>query len=433
MTIRPEELAGRLRTAREACRLKQEDVARHLAVSRSTVAQMELGNRVVTSLELDRLARLYGRDIRELVSEEIDARCAPDQEEDSLVTLFRRDPDVSDQQEVVEALGRCLSLGREITNLERLLGIERELIATVVYTLPPPRAKWEAVQQGERIAVEERGRLGLGDGRIPSITERLSTQGVRTAELDLPADISGLTLVDPGTGILVAANRGHPFARRRFSYAHEYCHVLLDRAEKSSISRADRREDLIEVRANAFAASLLLPADGVRRFIRGLGKGQPSRLQTDVFDEEAVVAAESRASPGSQDIQMYDVVLLAHRFGVSRTSALFRLRNLRLITRPQLEALRSQEERGLGRELAQFLELTEPDHEEAQGELRHRLLSLCLEAFRRDAITRAKIRELSGMVRVPARTLQRVLEAIDLARDDNAGVGHAGQHARGKR
>ena len=52
------ELGRRLRVAREAYRMTQEAVAGRLGVSRSTVAQMELGNRAVTSLELDRLATL---------------------------------------------------------------------------------------------------------------------------------------------------------------------------------------------------------------------------------------------------------------------------------------------------------------------------------------------------------------------------------------
>ena len=64
------ELGRRLRAAREASRLTQEAVAHRLGVSRSTVAQMELGNRAVTSLELDRLATLYARDIRDLLTDD---------------------------------------------------------------------------------------------------------------------------------------------------------------------------------------------------------------------------------------------------------------------------------------------------------------------------------------------------------------------------
>ncbi|PYO36761.1 MAG: XRE family transcriptional regulator, partial [Candidatus Rokuibacteriota bacterium] len=50
--------------------MTQEAVAGRLGVSRSTVAQMELGNRAVTSLELDRLATLYARDIRDFLSDD---------------------------------------------------------------------------------------------------------------------------------------------------------------------------------------------------------------------------------------------------------------------------------------------------------------------------------------------------------------------------
>jgi len=105
MTVNREELGRRLRTAREACRMKQEDVAKHLEVSRSTVAQMELGNRAVTSLELDKLAYLFGRDIREFLAEEF-------REDDALVALFRRHPEVADEEEVLQALRDCMSLGR---------------------------------------------------------------------------------------------------------------------------------------------------------------------------------------------------------------------------------------------------------------------------------------------------------------------------------
>src|ERR671923_2210606 len=105
MAISQHELGRRLRTVREACHLTQDDVARHLHLSRSAIVQMELGNRTVTSLELDRLADLFGRDIREFLAEDF-------REDDALVAFFRRYPDVAQHAEVVEALRKCLALGR---------------------------------------------------------------------------------------------------------------------------------------------------------------------------------------------------------------------------------------------------------------------------------------------------------------------------------
>ncbi|MCK5802547.1 MAG: helix-turn-helix transcriptional regulator, partial [Lentisphaeria bacterium] len=81
MAIEQKELGQRLKGAREACGMTQDDVARQLSVSRSTVAQMELGNRAVTGIELSRLAYLFGKDLQSFVAVE-----APDQE-DALVAL----------------------------------------------------------------------------------------------------------------------------------------------------------------------------------------------------------------------------------------------------------------------------------------------------------------------------------------------------------
>jgi len=404
--VSKEELGRRLRAAREACHLKQEDVAGRLGVSRSTIAQMELGNRAVTSLELDKLAHLYGRDLREFLAEEF-------HEEDALVALFRRHPEVPEQEDVMEALRGCVALGRELTNLERLLEIDRDVATVATYPLPVPRTKWDAVQQGERIAGEERRRLGLGTVPLPNVAELLDAQGVRTAQIGLPDDVSGLTLIEPDIGLFVLANNrqpGHGHVRRRFSYAHEYCHVLLDREQKGAISRASDRDSLFEVRANAFAASLLMPAEGVKEFVKGLAKGRPSRLQAEVFDEEEALPALARPAPGSQAIQMYDIVLLAHHFGVSRISELYRLKNLKLVSEPEFDALKSQEEGGLGRTMATVLGLPEPEREEARNEFRHRFLALALEAFRRGEITRRKLGELAAMVGVGDNDLTKTLK-----------------------
>ncbi|MFQ5504483.1 MAG: helix-turn-helix domain-containing protein [Planctomycetota bacterium] len=402
MPVGKEELARRLKAAREACNLRQDDVARHLGVSRSTIAQIELANRAVSSLELDKLAYLLGRDIRELLADEFN-------EEDVLVALFRKHPEIAGQEQLFRALRDCIALGREITDLECALRIDRDLAALPSYTLPPPRTKWDAIQQGERVAVEERRRLGLGISPLPNVAELLESQGARTAQVRLPNDVSGLTLVEPELGVLVVANVDHAFPRRRFSYTHEYCHVLLDRGQRGTISRTDDRDSVLEVRANTFAAGLLMPRDGVVEFVRGLAKGRPSRLQAEIFDEEEASIAQARPAPGSQTIQLYDVVLLAHHFGVSRLSALYRLKNLKLVSDPRFDELKSQDEQGLGKALLRLLDLPDPDDQDARNEFRHRFLALALEAFRREEVSRQKLFELARMVGVADADLDKLL------------------------
>jgi Zn-dependent peptidase ImmA (M78 family)/DNA-binding XRE family transcriptional regulator len=395
-----QELGRRLKAAREACHLTQDDVAARLDVSRSTIAQMELGNRAVTSLELDRLAWLYGRDIRSFLADEF-------RSEDALVAVFRRHPEMAREDTVLDTVRHTLAAGREVTNLERLLGVDADLTMLPAYALKTPATKWEAIQQAERIAVEERRRLGLGGSPLPGVAELLEGQGVRTARADLPQDVSGLTVAEPDVGVLVVVNGTHVPWRQRFSFAHEYCHVLLDRDRRGAISRGADRDTLPEVRANAFGAAFLMPAEGVVAFLQGLAKGQASRLKAEVFDEEAALPAQARPAPGSQDIQLYDVALLAHHFGVSRISALYRLKNLKLLTEPEFAALQIQEEAGHGKQIAGTLGLRDPS--EGGDGVRARIVTLALEAFRRGEITRRKLEELAALAGLESSSIAQVL------------------------
>ena len=396
--------------------MTQDDVSRHLGVSRPTVAQMELGNRAVTGLELSRLAYLFGKDVRTLVADQEPAN------EDALVALFRHHPELSTVEEVREALRRCVALGRELTGLERLLDIDRDLATVASYPLSPPRTTWEAIQQGERVAQDERRRLGLGLASLPDLAELLETQDVHTAQVPLPDDISGLTLIEPEIGFLVVANRDHHVVRRRFSYAHEYCHVLVDRDQGGLVSQGKDRDDLREVRANSFAASFLMPAEAVHQFIHASGKGRSSRMEAEVFDERSPIHARARSAPGSQAIQPYDVVRMAHHFRVSRTSACYRLRSTRLLTPPQLAVLLEQERADHGRRLEQLLGLPERDHHALRNEFRNRFLGLALEAFRREEISRAKLLEVAAMVDICSYEVDQAVRALGLDQDDDAEV-----------
>jgi transcriptional regulator with XRE-family HTH domain len=64
------EMGVRLRGAREYLNFSQEEVAIALGVSRPAVTNMEAGARKVDSLELDKLARLYGRTVTYFLSGE---------------------------------------------------------------------------------------------------------------------------------------------------------------------------------------------------------------------------------------------------------------------------------------------------------------------------------------------------------------------------
>lgn len=394
MSISRRELGQRLRNGRRASHVTQADAADVLGVPRSAISQMESGNRNISGLELHRLAHLYGRDIREFLEDEF-SETAP------ITALFRSHPDVSLDAPARESLMLCTELQHHIAKLRGLLGLESGLLSVPNYSPPAPGSKWDAVRHGGRAATEERRRLDLGNAPLPDVTDLLEAQGISTAQVPLPDDISGLTLIDDANGVLVVANRDHHILRRRFSFAHEYAHVLLDRNRTGTLSHVRDRGSLMEVRANAFAAAFLMPAEGVRAYVRGLEKGHRSRNRADTFDEAAPIRVEGRFQGESQELQMHDVVRLADHFRVSCTAVLFRIRALKLLSDVDHQRLVAEDRAGLAKTLRKVLDLPEPEHAVERTRFRSRFLALAIEAFARGRISPATLDELGALVEVP--------------------------------
>jgi hypothetical protein len=100
---------------------------------------------------------------------------------------------------------------------------------------------------------------------------------------------------------------------------------------------------------------------------------------------------------------------------VSRTAALFRLRNLRLVTDAEFERLKALDDAGKGKQFADLLGLAEPNHTDIRTEFRHRFLAL--EAYRREEISRSKLGELASMVDLAADDLDRLIDDTGLGGD----------------
>jgi Zn-dependent peptidase ImmA (M78 family)/transcriptional regulator with XRE-family HTH domain len=413
MAISQSELGQRLKQARESCGMTQDDVAQEMGMVRATIAQIELGNRSVSGLELARLSYLYARDIREFLAEEFN--------QDSLMAVLLRAEDGAGDG-VQKALRDCVALGHQLRDLETLLGISRTTGGVAAYPSVSLSSKWDAIQSGSQTAQEERRRLGLGVAPVGNMPAMLEAQGIRTGLISMPPEISGLMIGHPSVGLFVVVNRDHPPVRQRFSWCHEYAHILLDRAKMGHVSRESDRADLLEVRANVFAACFLMPEEGVRQFVGTLGKGSTSRLHAEIYDEAATVQIDSRTVGGSQDLQLYDAVKLAHHFGASVLAALYRLLNLRLLTDKQFEEMKRMDQDGVSQELAGVLGLPQLSAVENITEFHRRNLALALEAYRREKISRRKLIEVSEKLGVTEDEIERVVTNLGLAPDEEAGV-----------
>lgn len=418
MSLDPITLGRRLREARENRRLTQEQAAQAIGTARTALVHIEAGKRSLSTLELSQLAKLYHRSVADFFAEE---GAPPTREEDPLVILHRLPPELLDNPEISRQVSRCVELCSIGIDLERTLGVEGP-VSLPTYDLKPPTRPSEATRQGERIAEEERRRLGLGYGPIADMSDLITTQGLWAFGVrGLPTEMSGIFLTHSTIGMVILVNYDHPRARKRFSYAHEFAHALLDRKTTSAIvSRSQNSQEFLERRANAFAAAFLMPADGVRWFFEEvLEKGGPSRRYRVTFSSagEEPSEAEERAIPGSQLITYQDVVAFAHHFGVSYPAAVYRLRDIGYLNAEEKANLleKSNLAARLLRAMDDFEDCDEdeasPRARKPDRELVSQIVRLAIEAYRREEVSQGWLRDLSDKLEMPADELIELAEA----------------------
>ena len=404
------DLGRRLRSARVARGLSQQAAAHALCLPRTAVTQLEAGSRSVSTLELTRLAELYLLPVADLLHE------GPGNEDrDVLATLHRLAPGLEDDPTTREQVARCVHMCREGIALERLLGIEPRS-GPPNYGMRLPRSPGEAVVQGEEAAEQERNRLGIASAPIADISELIASQGIRASGVTLPDGMSGLFLRHPGIGLVILVNSRCPKGRQRFSCAHEYAHALLDQNGKVTISSIDNSSELVEKRANAFAAAFLMPRGGIRASLRNLAKGLPSRQNHAIFDAATGghIEAEQRVPARSQRITYKDIALLAHHFGVSYQAAVHRLRSLRYTSERECSELLERERFGHEylKAFSMFGDVGERERQRHwDRKLRSEIAHLAIEAYRREEISHGRVLELSKTLRIAGDTLLRLAEA----------------------
>ena len=172
---------------------------------------------------------------------------------------------------------------------------------------------------GAKRARETRSDLGLSAGEPLECLLTLVEQqlGLPVVIAALPQPIAGCCWHD-GARIVLWVNGRHAAVRQRFTLAHELGHLRCRHDARVAVDTFEtltgRTTDSREIQANAFAAELLAPADGVR----------------------AMIAREPTLD---------DVVLMAARFGLSTIAALYRLNTLGLTAR--YEKLKHEIEEGM--------------------------------------------------------------------------------------
>jgi Zn-dependent peptidase ImmA (M78 family) len=121
-------------------------------------------------------------------------------------------------------------------------------------------------EQGNQLAEEVLGMFGIDDSNSIGITGLYADLGIRIDDVELTdASVRAVSIASDDHQATCFVNPSYTFGSdeniRRFSLAHELCHLLFDRtrAMKLAVASGPWAPVSIERRANAFAAALLLP------------------------------------------------------------------------------------------------------------------------------------------------------------------------------
>lgn len=416
MALDRETVARILRTARENRGLSQHAVSKRLRVSRTLIAQIELGNRPVTDEELLQFATLYGQTLVELKGTEVS-------EDDDPVTaaLLKVAPELATgdmQQQIHAVLGSLM----EASHLEQLLERPRRT-GPLSYVAPPPRTPAEAIALGAGIGERERQRLRVAEGAIADIADLVAGQGIHVFALDLPDRMSQVFVQHPSVGCVVVVNAKHDVERQRFAIVHGYAHAVIESAGTIRVCTHANAKELNERRADAFAGAFLLPASVVLNAVRGLGKGQPSRQVQWVFDaaKEQAVRAEERSTPGSQTMTYVDVVRIAGRFGAGYRLTVSRLLGLGLISETDSARLLRSKFVELAREWSilfgsETARARSPHKVAVLSDLNAERAHMAVEAYRRGLLTRADLATEALSLQVPGLSEPKLIAFAEAAR-----------------
>ena len=294
MAVTQVDLARRIRGARQQRGWSQGRLAEEVGLAQSAISRIETGERSVDSLELAAIARALRVSPLDLL------------EEDSGRVRLAARAEVLNTPAIEPTLARA----EAIIDIERLLdSLEvTDPLARVERTGIELPGAGSDIQQGMDLAAQIRATLGLANQPIADLPKFVESRfGIDVVVDELPDGVAGL-YVEYGVSALAMVDAASVVGRQRFTIAHEVGHrVCGDAADLSDVivDRYGFSRQHMERRANAFAAHLLMPRDGLVDQINGRN-----------VDEQVVTELE-------------------FEFGVSQDAMLWQLLNTNLITRSQ--------------------------------------------------------------------------------------------------
>lgn len=385
--------------AREKVGLSQQEAAEAVGLNRAVLSYYESGRRQPPLGVLFALARLYGISLSALLK----GLGEPVRAEPAGEILYRAAPTILGERPRI-AIRRFLELVDAYVELVEELGGKAP--GRGASPFPPVRPR-PGRRDAARLARSVRGLLGLGSGPIDDLF-RLVDEHVLVFRLSLGSDLttapSGLFYNHPRAGFCVVVNSDMTLGRQVFTLAHELAHAFFHSQEVDVWISMPGARATGEKFADLFAGELLVPGDALHRMI------------------DELAAWEDIADP-------VVVVHLQRHFGVSYAALLVRLRQERLLTSQEYEALGKISPSTLAKRLGYPVNPADLGHYELPplDRFPDRMLRLIRVAVLRGVITRGDAAETLGVGVEDVLVLLDQPQAADHERrllEDLEGVAH---------
>lgn len=333
----------------------QEELANALGVSKEFISMIESGKRLPGLETMSRLGKIFNKDTDFFLRAE----------EEPFAALFRVETLGAQER---SALDRAAKFCEDYAFLEKETG--QLPVLPPAYPEKPGIAKSLSAlkEDAEHLADSEWGRLGLGDEPIKDIFSLIESQGVHVIRQEMGnVGFDGAFLYSPENGAFLIINASRPLVRQVFTAAHEYCHCLKHRDRGIQIDRNIYEDYLntdaptMERYANAFAASFLMPRKAIERALKNLNK----------------------------HLEAEEIIQLKRYFGVSYQAMVWRLVNLKSLSKSRTEELLQIKPRSLEESIFGDTEETV-----TSAKMPERYVRIALDAYLMGKITVSRLAEL---------------------------------------
>ncbi len=349
-------LGAKIRRSREDLGLTQDTLAKGVELSSEFISLLELGKRKPSLETLTKIADYFKKDISYFL-----------QEKETAFDILLKGEGVDNESR--KELKKFKRYCEEYMWLEELASRRIEL-APLYSSISP-----------ERLAYEERRRLGLGEEPIRDIFSLLDLSGCHVIRQPFSekSQISGVFIfLDISEAAFISVNCAQSFGRQVFTAVHEYCHFLKDRNKGPIIDNPDIFIDEYvtlyhprEIFAQTFASRFLMP---------------PAKVKE-------IISKDIR----TRRLSFKDVLYLKRYFGVDTQTMLRTLENLEYISRTSFEEFQKFDSEA--REEVLFGDSREDRRqrkERGRPILSDRFKSLALEVYKKKKINLKKLGTILG-------------------------------------